>query len=83
MVTLTDLIVESQSLMRRYAARQLRSQGMKPEEVEVSSHSCVSQRDIQRVFTFYQWLMKMYRKEKHHGEREEDYNRRAVMVSLG
>ena len=69
--------------MRRYAARQLRKQGMKPEEVEVSSHSCVSQRDIQRVFTFYQWLMTVYRYVRLHGQKEVDYNRRAVMVSLG
>lgn len=82
MVTLTDLVVESQSLMRRYAARQLHSQKMKPEEVEVSSHSCVSQRDIQRVFTFYQWLMSVYNKEQQHGKRK-DYNRRALMVALG
>ena len=68
--------------MRRYAARQLRKQGMKPEEVEVSSHSCVSQRDIQRVFTFYQWLMTVYRKRLCN-QKETDYNRRAVMVSLG
>ena len=68
--------------MRRYAARQLRKQGMKPEEVEVSSHSCVSQRDIQRVFTFYQWLMTVYRKRLR-DQKETDYNRRAVMVSLG
>ena len=81
-MTLTDLVVESQSLMRRYAARQLRKQGMKPEEVEVSSHSCVSQRDIQRVFTFYQWLMSVYSKHKQHGDRK-DYNRRALMVALG
>jgi hemicentin len=81
-VTLTDLIVESQSLMRRYAARQLRKQGMNPEDVEVSSHSCVSQRDIQRVFTFYQWLVSIYNRKKQHGERR-DYNRRALMVSLG
>ena len=36
-VTLTDLIVESQSLMRRYALRQLVNQKMKPEEAEVRS----------------------------------------------
>ena len=34
-VTLTDLIVESQSLMRRYAYKQLIKQRMKPEDAEV------------------------------------------------
>ena len=38
MVTLTDLIVESQSLMRHYAQRQLEEQHMKPDEAEVSMH---------------------------------------------
>ena len=52
--------------MRRYAMRQLRKLGMKPEEVDVSSRSCVSQRDIQRVFTFYQWLMSVYEQQKQH-----------------
>ena len=50
---------------------------------QISSKSCVSQRDIQRVFTFYQWLMSVYGKLKHHGEDRVDYSRRAVMVSLG
>ena len=48
----------------------------------MSSKSCVSQRDIQRVFTFSKWLMSVYKKLKQHGERT-DYSRRAVMVSLG
>ena len=49
---------------------------------QASSFSCVSQRDIQRVLTFYQWLMKIYSQKRQHGERS-DYRRRAVMVALG
>ena len=36
-VNLTDLIVESQNLMRMYALRQLANQKMKPEEAKVRS----------------------------------------------
>ena len=49
---------------------------------QVCAQSCVSQRDIQRVFTFYQWLMTVYERHQQHGECT-DYPRRAVMVALG
>ena len=42
----------------------------------------MSQRDIQRVFTFYQWLLKLYERYHQHGD-GEDYPRRAVLVALG
>jgi hemicentin len=70
---LTDLIVQSQIKMRDFAQRQLKD--------SQSSRSCVSQRDIQRVFTFYQWFKDMYEKLKLHGE--ENHHRRALMVALG
>lgn len=79
--SLTDLIVESQELMREYARQQL-VQSMTPNEAKVSSKSCVSQRDIQRVFTFFQWFQNLYGIFKQHGNRE-DYSRRAILVSLG
>ena len=80
----TDLIVRSQNLMRSYAFEQLNSKecGLTEAEASEYSRSCVSQRDIQRVFTFYEWLMKMYRKYKPYGARC-DYNSRAVLVALG
>ena len=44
----------------------------------------MSQRDIQRVFTFYQWLLKLY---THYGKdmhvEGKDYPSRAVLVALG
>ena len=79
--TLTDLIVTSQQLMRKYAFEQLKECGLSKEDAKVWSRSCVSQRDIQRVFTFYQWLMDTYAKFKPHGD--VDYSRRSVMVALG
>ena len=49
---------------------------------KLSSQCCVSQRDIQRVFTFYQWLMASYTKYQPYGTRH-DYSRRAILVALG
>ena len=80
--TLTELIMTSQNLMRDYAFCQLCSCGLDEDEARISSCSCVSQRDIQRVFTFYQWVMDSYTRYKPYGERQ-DYSRRAVLVALG
>ena len=80
--SLTELIMTSQNLMRQYALDQLRLCGLNKPQATLSSRSCVSQRDIQRVFTFYQWLMDSYTKYHPYGERP-DYSRRAVLVALG
>ena len=68
--------------MRDYAFHQLSSGGLGEHEARISSGSCVSQRDIQRVFTFYQWVMDSYARYKPYGERQ-DYSKRAVLVALG
>ena len=80
--SLTELIVESQEVMRDYAMQQLRSNNLSSEQAKVASHSCVSQRDIQRVFTLHKWLMKCYEKSKPYGDRT-DYHCRALFVALG
>ena len=78
---LTHLIVVSHSLMRSYAHAYFGEEyGLSHEEAFVRSQSYVSQRDIQRVFVFYRWLMKMYYELKPHGE--TDYSVRAMLVSL-
>ena len=74
--------------MRDFAFRQLKDQvktktAQIQEQARISSRSCVSQRDIQRVFTFYQWFKAMYDRLKPHGEERMDYHRRAVLVALG
>ena len=81
--SLTNLIVESQQKMREYASDQLQESNVEGDVAKLCAKSCVSQRDIQRVFTFYQWLMKLYTKFNPHNELPEKYHRRAVMVSLG
>ena len=68
--------------MRSYAFQQLRSSRLDKHQAKISSCSCVSQRDIQRVFTFYQWMMDFYNKYQPYEERQ-DYRRRAVLVALG
>ena len=68
--------------MRSYALDQLTSQGLNIAEASAYSRSCVSQRDIQRVFTFYTWLLKMYAKCKPCGE-SHDYTSRSLVVALG
>ena len=78
---LTGLIVTSQNLMREYAKQQLK-EAMSPSLAHISSRSCVSQRDIQRVFTFFQWFRDLYDKLQPHGQRK-DYSRRATFVAIG
>lgn len=82
LANLTNLIAKSQKLMRSYAYEQLQAQGLNLPDASAYSRSCVSQRDIQRVFTFYEWLLKMYAKCTPYGK-EHDYNSRSVLVSLG
>ena len=80
--SLTELIIESQSKMRDYAEDQLK----KVVHISVAQQcakSTVSQRDIQRVFTFYNWFMKFYESTNPHKEDPKLFHRRAVMVSLG
>ena len=77
----------SQNLMRDFAfghlSGNLKQRNVQSEKLcRMSSRSCVSQRDIQRVFTFYQWFKTMYDKYHPHKERS-NYHRRAVLVALG
>jgi len=77
---LTELIVDSHEQMRKYALDQLRR--CKIPDAEKCSKCCVSQRDIQRVFTFFSKLKSVYENCKPHAE-NQDNNRHAIVVSLG
>ncbi len=77
---LTELIVGSQEQMRLYAQEQL--QKCNVDNPELCARSCVSQRDIQRVFTVYEKLIEIYDNFEPHGA-HQDYKRRAVAVALG
>ena len=87
-ISLADLIVESQKKMRSFASRQLEMELKTCTDTDqakrtafISARSCVSQRDIQRVFTFYQWFTEMFKKCKRYNE--ETYHLRAVLLTLG
>ena len=75
---MTELLVTCQNLMRGYAREHLKLCGVPARQAEISSHSCVSQRDIQRVFIIYEWLISTYTKFKRFSN-----SRRAVLVALG
>ena len=86
---LTELIIISQNMMRDNVKHYLTHKSIgeiSSEDIEIASKSCVSQRDIQRIITFYHWILKLYRKFHPHGDFSEmglEYKRRAVLVSLG
>ena len=68
--------MKCQNLIRKFAYEQLKHFGIEDDEAKLCSTSCVSQRDIQvlivitncnfiiivlqRVFTFYSWIIKTY-----------------------
>ena len=54
---LADRISKAQKLIRDFARKQLENHFSKT-EAEVRAKSCVSQRDIQRVFTFFDFFIK-------------------------
>ena len=83
--SLSAVIVESQQKMRDYALEHLQSLDIQKSAawLKQCAKSSVSQRDIQRVFIFYQWLMKIYARFNPHNETQEKHHRRAVLVSLG
>ena len=83
---MTELILKSQKLMRSYAERQLKKnfECLNKEQEDFilkSSNSCVSQRDIQRVFTINEWFLKFFLKNKHHGI--DNCHLRAILLALG
>ena len=82
---LAQLIDKGQKLTRRYAADHLhRHAQFNLKDAEKYSTSCVSQRDIQRVFIIYEWLCNWFNVLQKY-ETETDFHRsiRAVFVAIG
>ena len=77
---IADPVIQSQNHIRQYAKEQLLECNLPPSVAEAASKSTVSQRDIQRFFTFYQWLLKLYDNLDRHEER--DRKSRAMLVAL-
>ena len=83
---LSGLIQKGQMLIRKYATEQLLtcSKKMNEEEAERFSKSCVSQRDMQRVFIIYEWLLKWFKASNHYStEPEFNHRVRATYVAIG
>ncbi len=80
--SLAERIVESQVKMRQYAFDQLKRCKYTDEMAKLCAKSSVSQRDIQRVFTFYEWLRRTYERMNPYDESIEMQHRRAILVSL-
>ena len=79
---LSEIVAECQKLMREYAGEELKSTIVEEGARIEAARSCVSQRDIQRVFRIFQWFQKLYQEFNQHGS-NTDYLRRALFVSLG
>ena len=80
---LTEPIVKSQELIRKYAFESLRLIDMKRDEAKERSSSTVSQRDIQRAFNFYQWLSRLFASvDRYQGEPHLKIHFRALYVAL-
>ena len=80
---LTEVIVSSQKLIRQYAFEELKKRKLPEQEAKQSSKCCVSQRDIQRIFTFYKWLLNVYQRMKPHNDDDITSCYRAILVALG
>ena len=80
---LTDHIVKSQDLVRQYALENLVRCGLNRQEATVRASSTVSQRDIQRVFRFFSWLLNLFSTVKRYTEEDSmKVNLRALYVAL-
>ena len=81
---LCHYIIESQQQVRKYVFEKLIESKVSKKDAQIRCSSCVSQRDIQRVFVFYSWLLKSYTNSKSSRKLKIDVNqRRAIFVSLG
>ena len=81
-IGLSYLITESQNKIRSFSKKALkRNPDITDGAAETYSKSSVSQRDMQRVFDFYKWLMATYRDLNRHNKSE--HPQRAVLVALG
>jgi hypothetical protein len=77
----STLIAHCQHMVREFACHQLRRVGFAPDEAVRRAKSCVSQRDIQRVFTLAAYFEKSFNKD--FPTRDDDKVRRSILVSLG
>ena len=83
--SLANLISKSQQLISTYARQHLSNLKFGMDVAQALSRSSVSQRDIQRVFIIYSWLVKMFDIFKRYQEDDEEIIKkllRALFVAL-
>ena len=78
--TLSELILSSQNKMREYAEDCLLKYSNNEEFSKQCARSSVSQRDIQRVFNFYQWLLQVFKVQSRYQKMSHNC---ALLLSLG
>ncbi len=83
---LATLIHKGQTNLREYAYEQLcnlHGEELKKEDAKMYATSCVSQRDIQRVFILYEWLLGWFKNSNHYSDNDFSQRVRATFVSIG
>ena len=79
---LTERIAKAQKFIRYCAYKTLINNKVTDDKAKLCSQSTVSQRDIQRVFTFYDWLREWFKRPTKYKVDDFSVSCRAVFVAL-
>ena len=79
---LTERIAKAQQFIRSCVYKTLVNNKVTEDKAKLYSQSTVSQRDIQRVFTFYDWLQKWFKRPTKYDRNDFSVSCRAVFVAL-
>lgn len=80
---LAEQIAEAQNLIRLFACKNLKLEGVSEADAKLYAQSTVSQRDIKRVLQLYSWLKKWFSSgNKYNKESGFRISVRAVFISL-
>ena len=79
---LTERIAKAQQFIRSCVYKTLINNNLAEDKAKLYSQSTVSQRDIQRVFTFYDWLRKWFKRPTKYDRDDFSVSCRAVFVAL-
>ena len=78
----TKQIAKAQTFIRSCAYKTLKDNNVPEDTAKLCSQSTVSQRDIQRVFTFYDWLWKWFKRPTKYDRDDFNVRCRALLVAL-
>ena len=79
---LTERIAKAQQFIRSCAYKTLINNKIADDKAKLCSQSTVSQKDIQRVFTVYDWLQKWFKRPTKYNVDDFSVSCRAVFVAL-